>query len=136
MQAPAPAPADAGGDDMLGESRKYEKIQVLGRGTFGCVYLARNVETQELVAIKMLPRGEVNKYVEAEIVNHSLLRHPHVIQFKEVFLTSRHICISMVRACVEGRRAARAPPPSRRRAYVRARRRCAHFLLPPLRLPW
>lgn len=85
------------GDDMLGEVLKYETIQALGRGTFGCVYLARNVETQELVAIKLLPRAEVNKYVEAEIVNHSLLRHPHVIQFKEVFLTSNHICISMVR---------------------------------------
>jgi serine/threonine-protein kinase SRK2 len=33
-----------------------------------------------MVAVKMLKRGDVNKYVEAEIVNHSLLRHPHVIQ--------------------------------------------------------
>lgn len=32
---------------------------------------------------------------EAEIVNHSLLRHPHVIQFKEVFLTTDFICIAM-----------------------------------------
>ena len=24
----------------------------------------------------------MNKYVEAEILNHSKLRHPHVIQFK------------------------------------------------------
>lgn len=38
---------------------------------------------------------QVNKYVEAEIVNHSLMRHPHVIQFKEVFLTTKHICIVM-----------------------------------------
>lgn len=38
---------------------------------------------------------QVTKYVEAEIVNHSLMRHPHVIQFKEVFLTSRYICIVM-----------------------------------------
>lgn len=25
----------------------------------------------------------------------SMLRHPHVIQFKEVFLTSEYICIAM-----------------------------------------
>jgi serine/threonine-protein kinase SRK2 len=35
----------------------------------------------------------VNKYVETEIVNHSLMRHPHIIQFKDVFVTSNFICI-------------------------------------------
>lgn len=44
---------------------------------------------------QFLKRGAINKYTEAEILNHSLLRHPHVIQFKEVFLTSEHICIAM-----------------------------------------
>jgi serine/threonine-protein kinase SRK2 len=41
------------------------------------------------------PPRQVTKYVEAEIVNHSLMRHPHVIQFKEVFLSHRFICIAM-----------------------------------------
>lgn len=31
---------------------------------------------------QFLKRGAINKYTEAEILNHSLLRHPHVIQFK------------------------------------------------------
>ena len=31
---------------------------------------------------QLLKRGSMNKYVEAEILNHSKLRHPHVIQFK------------------------------------------------------
>jgi serine/threonine-protein kinase SRK2 len=44
---------------------------------------------------QFLKRGAINKYTEAEILNHSLLRHPHVIQFKEVFLASEHICIAM-----------------------------------------
>lgn len=73
---------------------RYTKIQTLGKGSFGFVQLARNWN-QEMVAIKFLKRGDVNKYVEAEIVNHSLLRHPHVIQFKDVFLTSEYICIAM-----------------------------------------
>eukprot|EP00798_Chlamydomonas_sp_ICE-L_P024140 gene24140-9725_t len=64
----------------LGEDGRYEKVQTLGKGSFGFVLLARN-QQGELAAIKFLKRGEVNKYVEAEIVNHSLLRHPHVIQF-------------------------------------------------------
>jgi serine/threonine-protein kinase SRK2 len=37
----------------------------------------------------------VNRYVEAEILNHRSLRHPHVIEFKEVFVTSEYICIAM-----------------------------------------
>jgi hypothetical protein len=37
----------------------------------------------------------VNRYVEAEVLNHRMLRHPHVIEFKEVFVTSEYICIAM-----------------------------------------
>ena len=33
--------------------------------------------------------------VETEILNHRVLRHPHVIEFKEVFITSEYICIVM-----------------------------------------
>uniref|UniRef100_A0A7R9VAN1 Protein kinase domain-containing protein n=1 Tax=Chlamydomonas euryale TaxID=1486919 RepID=A0A7R9VAN1_9CHLO len=73
----------------------YEKIQQLGHGSFGFVQLARRRDTGELAAIKFLQRGCISKYTEAEILNHSLLRHPHIIQFREVFLTSEHICIAM-----------------------------------------
>lgn len=40
------------------------------------------------VAIKFIQRGEkmAGRYVEREIVNHSMLLHPHIIQFKEVCL--------------------------------------------------
>lgn len=34
-------------------------------------------------AIKFLERGErVNKYVETEVLNHRMLRHPHVIEVR------------------------------------------------------
>ncbi len=79
----------------LADNPKYEKIQTLGRGAFGFVMLAKNTTTNEQVAVKCLKRSEVNKYIEAEIVNHSMLYHPHVIQFKDVFLTSQYICIVM-----------------------------------------
>lgn len=89
MQQPGQEP------DPLRESQKYERLQSLGKGSFGYVLLAKNRVTGELAAIKFLKRSEINKYVEGEIVNHSLLRHPHVIQFKEVFLTPECICIAM-----------------------------------------
>ncbi|KAF6257324.1 kinase-like domain-containing protein [Scenedesmus sp. NREL 46B-D3] len=85
----------------LNESGHFQHLQTLGKGSFGYVVRASRStagSTQgagETLAIKLLPRAEVTKYVEAEIVNHSLMRHPHVIQFKEVFLTHRFICIVM-----------------------------------------
>jgi len=33
--------------------------------------------------------------VEREIINHRQLVHPHIIQYKEVFLTPRYLCIAM-----------------------------------------
>eukprot|EP00775_Hariotina_reticulata_P011453 gene11453-11599_t len=86
---------DLNADPLQEGNGKYVKLHTLGKGSFGFVLQARNTETQEVVAIKLLPRAEVNKYVEAEIVNHSLMRHPHIIQFKEVFLTRKFICIVM-----------------------------------------
>lgn len=62
MAAPEP--------DPLRETGRYEKIQTLGKGAFGFVQLARNLQTGELAAVKLLKRSDVTKYVEAEIINH------------------------------------------------------------------
>ena len=37
-------------------------------------------------AIKYIPRGATNKYVAREIINHSIMLHPHIVAFKEVRL--------------------------------------------------
>jgi len=83
-------------------------------GTFGAVYHARNVDTGgwfsvsqtqyvsttdaivvmlagEEVAIKLISLGDrfYRKYVEREILNHRQLMHPHIVAFKEVFVTSK-----------------------------------------------
>jgi serine/threonine protein kinase len=36
----------------------------------------------------------LQRYVESEILNHSTLRHPHVVQFREVFLSPNHVSLS------------------------------------------
>jgi serine/threonine-protein kinase SRK2 len=53
--------------------------------------------TGEDVAIKLIALGEkfYQKYVDREIINHRLLVHPHVVAFKEVFVTSNYLCIVM-----------------------------------------
>lgn len=51
----------------------------------------------ETVAIKLITLGEkfYQKYVEREILNHRHLVHPHIVAFKEVFVTSTHLAIVM-----------------------------------------
>lgn len=90
-------PVQAGQNvDPLAGHPKYEKVQDLNAGAFGFVQLCRNKETKEHVAIKFIERGDrVNRYVEAEVLNHRMLRHPHVIEFKEVLLTPEYLCIAM-----------------------------------------
>ena len=50
------------------------------------------------MAVKFLPRGpdKVTKHVERELRSHSSFCHPHVVLFKEVFLTQSHLAIVMV----------------------------------------
>ena len=43
----------------------------------------------------LLENIQVTKYVEREIINHRQLVHPHIIQFKEIFLTQHYLCIAM-----------------------------------------
>jgi len=38
---------------------------------------------------------QITKYVERELLNHNRLLHPHIIQFKEVFLTNEFLGIAM-----------------------------------------
>jgi hypothetical protein len=44
--------------DPLKETPRYVKIADLSSGSFGFVQLARNTETNELVAIKFIERGD------------------------------------------------------------------------------
>lgn len=69
-------------------SEKYERIEVLGKGSFGMVWMARRLGKSddecddEFVAIKNInikdEKGEV--YAEREIAILHELRHPHVIR--------------------------------------------------------
>eukprot|EP00884_Botryococcus_braunii_P012854 jgi/Botrbrau1/2156/Bobra.0093s0057.1 len=91
------APDDKGEDPLIGHER-YVSIRHLGRGAYGHVILALDQQTGKKVAIKFIDRtspGNISKYVEREILNHSMLVHPHVIRFIEVFLTKDYLAIAM-----------------------------------------
>jgi len=83
-------------EEPLQNHPKYEKVKDLNSGTFGFVQLCKDKTTGEMCAIKFIERGDkITKYVEREIVNHRLLIHPHIVQFKEVFLTHHYLGIAM-----------------------------------------
>lgn len=80
---------------LKGETR-YEKIQDLYSGSDGCIKLCVDKVTGERVAIKYIERGaKVDYDLKCGILNHMGLVHQHVILFKEVFLTSTHLCVVM-----------------------------------------
>eukprot|EP00210_Caulerpa_lentillifera_P004256 g4060.t1 len=82
--------------DPLAGHPKYEKIEDLSSGSFGIVMKARNKQNNREYAIKFLPRGNaIQRYVLREILNHRVLRHPHVVQFFEVLLVDDYLGIVM-----------------------------------------
>eukprot|EP00884_Botryococcus_braunii_P001785 jgi/Botrbrau1/11607/Bobra.247_1s0021.1 len=85
------------GKDPLDGHPKYQTIDWLGEGSFGFVLLAQNLQTGEEVAIKFWPRGPgtITKNVQREVLNHSSFLHPHIVQFKEVFVTRKYFCLVM-----------------------------------------
>ncbi len=67
--------------DALQGHTKYRRIRDINSGSYGQVQLAVDRTTNEQVAIKLIERGsKITKYVERELINHSHLLHPHIIQ--------------------------------------------------------
>ena len=74
--------------DLLAE--RYEIVRPIG-GSMARVLLARDVEKDLLVALKILPIGEMDNQVlksrfEKEIELHTGLEHPHIIQVLDCFV--------------------------------------------------
>jgi cyclin-dependent kinase-like len=68
---------------------KYEIIGVVGEGAYGIVLKAKNRDTDSFVAIKKFKESEddasVRKTTVREVKLLRLLRHPNIVQLKEVF---------------------------------------------------
>ncbi|KAF0909160.1 hypothetical protein E2562_032209, partial [Oryza meyeriana var. granulata] len=79
---------------------RYELGRTLGEGTFAKVKFARNVDTGENVAIKILDKEKVLKHkmiaqIKREISTMKLIRHPNVIRMYEVMASKTKIYIVM-----------------------------------------
>ncbi|XP_047321625.1 serine/threonine-protein kinase SRK2I-like [Impatiens glandulifera] len=75
---------------------RYDYVRDIGSGNFAVARLMMDKQTKELVAVKYIERGEkIDQNVQREIINHRSLRHPNIVRFKEVLLTSTHMAIVM-----------------------------------------
>ncbi|KAL9244733.1 hypothetical protein vseg_018472 [Gypsophila vaccaria] len=79
---------------------KYEMGRLLGQGTFAKVYYAKNIVTNESVAIKIISKDQVRKagmmeQIEREISVMRLVRHPNVVELKEVMASKGRIYFVM-----------------------------------------
>ncbi|KAK4859037.1 hypothetical protein QYF36_025718 [Acer negundo] len=79
---------------------KYEMGRILGQGTFTKVYYRKNLATQESVAVKVMKNDEVKKQglmeqLETEISVMQLVRHPNIVELREVMATKTMIFFVM-----------------------------------------
>lgn len=79
---------------------KYQRIKVLGKGSFGKAYLVRNTEENELCVVKQMETSAMEAKERNEAVKEAMLLkkmdHPNIVRFKEVFITRKHrLCIVM-----------------------------------------
>ncbi|KAE9585589.1 hypothetical protein Lal_00009782 [Lupinus albus] len=75
---------------------KYEIGKVLGQGNFAKVYHGRNLATNENVAIKVIKKDRLKKeslvkQIKREVSVMHLVRHPNIVQLKEVMATKAKI---------------------------------------------
>ena len=80
---------------------KYEIGRLLGKGTFAKVYHAKHITTGESVAIKIINKDHVMKrngmmdQTKREISIMKLVRHPNIVELKEVMATKTKIFFVM-----------------------------------------
>ncbi|KAG8495194.1 hypothetical protein CXB51_012864 [Gossypium anomalum] len=77
---------------------KYEVGRTIGEGTFAKVKFARNTETGEPVALKILDKEKVLKHkmaeqIKREIATMKLIKHPNVVRLYEVMGSKTKIFI-------------------------------------------
>lgn len=80
---------------------KYEMGRVLGQGTFAKVYYGRDLRSNDSVAIKVVHKDQILResglmdQIQREISVMRLVRHPNIVELKEVLATKTRIFFVM-----------------------------------------
>lgn len=74
---------------------KYQRLEKLGEGTYGVVYKAKNLETNEIVAIKKIRLEKEDDGVPSTAIREiSLLKnlkHPNIVELREVLFCQEQL---------------------------------------------
>lgn len=78
----------------------YVFLELIGKGAFGGVYKARHLKTQELVAIKTVPRARLKaegleKYFQTELLIMQTVKHPNVLAVSDSFQNAEYNFVVM-----------------------------------------
>ena len=86
-------------------SKKYKPKRMLGNGSFGSVYEAKNTIFGNTVAMKVIKKDKENEVDEQEIRNEidilKKLSHPNIVKIYEFFISENHYYI-ITEYCKEG----------------------------------
>lgn len=79
---------------------KYQRVKVLGKGSFGKAYLVKNTEANEMCVVKQMETSMMDKKEREEAVKEAMLLkrmdHKNIVKFQEVFMTRKgRLCIVM-----------------------------------------
>ncbi|KAK9075651.1 hypothetical protein SSX86_003977 [Deinandra increscens subsp. villosa] len=80
--------------------QRYELGRLLGHGTFAKVYHARNLKTNQSVAVKIIDKAKIMEaglmnQIKREISVMRLVKHPNVVRLYEVMANKTHIYFAM-----------------------------------------
>ncbi|XP_020599628.1 CBL-interacting protein kinase 19-like [Phalaenopsis equestris] len=83
---------------------RYELLKLLGQGTFAKVFHAKNLKTDESVAIKVLDKERILKsglvaHIKREIAILRRVRHPYIVHLLEVMASKSKIYFVMEYVC-------------------------------------
>ena len=78
--------------------RRYQKMKYLGKGGFARCYEVRDLDSGNVLAIKIIEKEILNKYrakqkLQSEIKIHRSLNHPSVVYFEGNFEDTHRVCI-------------------------------------------
>ena len=86
-------------------SKKYKPKKMLGSGSFGCVYEAKNTIFGNSVAMKVIKKDKENELDEQEIRNEidilKKLSHPNIVKIYEFYISENHYYI-ITEYCKDG----------------------------------
>jgi serine/threonine protein kinase len=94
--------ADGGLGDMPStkdDKLAYRRLRLLGQGSFGKAFLARDLANNELCVMKQIRVEKMDAKARDTAVREAValrrIRHPNVVRFRQVFVRSGWLCLVM-----------------------------------------